>query len=609
MLRVSLLVIILFVHELWGQPTYVVNNLSKYATGSNYLHRENLLDANVFYKNWTIYGQLELSGPPEFGSSYIGLTKVRGEYQSDNFGVKLGDVYPLWNWGLVLNLRYEKHLGYDSGLRGGELRFSPLPRFDIRGIFGRQKFHSSSPQDQDLRTHNWAEENSAQGLSLTLHRLQSPGLLSISGLHVKSEQPYHISKPAEHGRFALDTQFHKVNSYYLEGYWQQVISRWEAVINYAHKYSSIQDGWRPAGNGSVSNPLTETLGYAVYASLSGFYRSVGLTVEYKNYAYDLRPPAVWQDIYGNWPTRMSPFQRPPLGYREYSSTLLARQTHTVNYNDEIGFQLEVNYSGPWHSYLTGNISLGSRHHVYNILDEKYVVLDETTILPLMADGAFPFYQIHLEVEKYALQDRLYFKGFLNHLRRIDEFTQRTDISGESDITIQHRNANSRDIFTAFLEADYTFGGGNSISLYHENQWLKRHFVVSNIRVPQTSHDGDTSQSHLVQPSYNRLIIASFRYHKGLTLSLLYDFTNRTETGTASNVDPAEDNPLESILREIGVNPKNKWFGIELSLDFLTHHQISLFYGAEQGGIRCANGICREIPPFEDGLKLRVQSYF
>ena len=65
--------------------------------------------------------------------------------------------------------------------------------------------------------------------------------------------------------------------------------------------------------------------------------------------------------------------------------------------------------------------------------------------------------------------------------------------------------------------------------------------------------------------------------------------------------------IESLLRRLGVDLQNKWFGIEFLKDFGSNHQLTVFYGSEAGGLRCANGVCAYQAPFTDGIKLTLRT--
>ena len=62
-------------------------------------------------------------------------------------------------------------------------------------------------------------------------------------------------------------------------------------------------------------------------------------------------------------------------------------------------------------------------------------------------------------------------------------------------------------------------------------------------------------------------------------------------------------------QEIKDGKSNDWIGTEFLYNLNAETQVSLFYGSQQGGLVCANGICAEQPGFEDGYKFTYRSLF
>jgi hypothetical protein len=54
--------------------------------------------------------------------------------------------------------------------------------------------------------------------------------------------------------------------------------------------------------------------------------------------------------------------------------------------------------------------------------------------------------------------------------------------------------------------------------------------------------------------------------------------------------------------------KKAWLLGEVSYKLNTTNSVTVSYGTERGGIRCTNGICRYVRPFE-GFRLTVNSKF
>ncbi len=586
-----------------GQLAYTVNNQAKYASGSDYLHRENLLDINLFSGDWTVYSQLEYSRPPEFGNTFTGIHKFRLEYLTDNLDVKLGHVYPLWNRGLVLNLRYERDLGYDSGLLGFESSYALSDHWRFMAAGGKQNYELSSPTHEDLRGHDWTESAWAGGAGIE-YSGQTVGTLALDFFYGEIRRPYHALIQTG-SSFQTRTEDRNTRSLAGEIFWNKKFGGIDLIVNPAVQITTLPDIWTINNVNIDENSVEQSRGYAFYSALSANPGGVGMTLEYKNYAYDLRPPGIWQDIYRDWPTRMTALQRPPIVYREHSETLIGRQTHNTNFNDETGFQLDLNYYTAGGLFLNGNVSVASRHRAYTLDNRVYVAEKESPLLPAFSPEFFPYAQGHLQGERGFFNDRVYILQAVNYLWKVEEFSRRINPSESGEV--QQSNTNAETALTLLTKLDYTFPRGHSVALYFESQQLDRIFRTE--RIESTSGTLQNTINENVQPVYNRLITTSFRHPAGITVSLLYDVTSQTETGREFNTNHDQDNPLESLLRTSGVNLRNKWFGIETTVDVIPSHQMSLFYGSEQGGLQCANGVCREVPPFEDGFKITLQSYF
>jgi|GEM_PF-2905131 len=606
MIRYILLAVFLVISIVNAQPSFTVNNLVKYAEGDRYLLRENVLDVNMFYENWTFYTQIEAGNPPEFGQSGYGIHTIRLDYQSDQLSAELGDVYPLWNHGLSLNLRYERSLGYDSGIRGFNTRINLAEAFRVFAVAGRGDFRLSSPLHNDVRTHDWETTNTVAGTGIQIRPGSAVGRFGLSGLYVRSERPYFRLDE----NFEPETNYYTVNTQLYEGAWENTLLGWKFAANHVIQVANPQDPWFPARSGTQTDTVDRSLGQATYATVSGLIGGVGVTLEYKNYAYDIRSPAVRNDTHRDWPTRMTSVSRPPIVYRETSATLTSRQTHVVNYNDEIGLQLELTYTDLLGISVMANYALSSRHRHYRLERGTYHVADTRTLFPSPEDAFAPFRQAHLELDRYFLSGNLYLEQALNHLYAVEEYSSQISYTDDNAIKRTINITNGRRAFTSLTKVDYTFTNGNSVSLAHENQWLDRITDIGrSVDTLGVSHAWRDLGSTNIRQAYNRYITFSFRHHEGITMSLIYDYASETEQGEEFNTEPGNDNPIESALREFGVDLRNKWIGIQLTLDFLRNHQITVFYGSEQGGLQCVSGVCRQVAPFEDGFKLTIQSFY
>ena len=605
-MRFLVLNLLVGISLLQAQPSFTVNNLFKYAEGENYLHRENILDMNFFYKTWTFSTQLEAGNPPEFGKTDYGLHSIRLDYNTANWSVEIGDIYPLWNHGLTLNLRYERDLGYDSGIRGISATRYLSNGLTLFGVAGAGQFLFSSPQHTDVRTHDWHESNTLGGAGLRVRPSPRLGEFSFSGFYVQSERPHFQFDE----NFQQETVYRPVNTQLYEAGWLLPVGGWELFINQAWQLTSLGDPWEIQVQNIPPDTIAASRGHATYLSASGLIGDLGITVDYKNYAYDIRQPAVYSNPLGNHPTRMSAVSRPPIVYRESTATLTSRQVHLLNYNDEIGYQAEVNYFDLYGFNLLLNYTRSSRHRYYIIDDQEFSVQESRQLFPSDETGYFPYSQAHFQAERYLLDNALFLKQSINKFYTVNEFSKRVSLHFDETVRQTLINTFETEAFTLLSQVDYTFTNGNSVVLYHENQWLKWINTVKRYADTLAIDENPVNLgTKFTRPAYNRFVALSFSHQAGFTISAIYDYASATEEGEEFNLDPSNDNLLEAELRDLGVNLRNKWIGIEFTVDILSNHQLTFFYGSEKGGLRCANGVCRQFAPFEDGFKLTIQSYY
>ena len=104
-----------------------------------------------------------------------------------------------------------------------------------------------------------------------------------------------------------------------------------------------------------------------------------------------------------------------------------------------------------------------------------------------------------------------------------------------------------------------------------------------------------------------------------SLTITHDATSAFETGQLK--DPYY-NPLEAFIygdikyftgdrnnTKPPIWAQNRWVSAEFAYNITSSQRISIMYGSIQGGLFCSNGICRIIPPFNDGLKVTYNASF
>ena len=347
---------------------------------------------------------------------------------------------------------------------------------------------------------------------------------------------------------AFDTT--AIKSYIPEGYGTLTIGNFQMFASYAHKQTNTTP------NNSYPTSL-HAKGDAFYSSLSYSMPKLGFTFDYKNYRFDLTAP----DYRGNdRPTRMLPFQNPPTAVKEHASTLLSRYPHVVDFNDEVGGQFDVVYAPNDKVTFNLNTAAASRHYNYkNIGTGALIVYNRidrsSSYIPSFDDAFSPWYEAYVEGEWYAT-DKLYAKVSYDYQNSVIYDNLNPSASEKQKIN------------TIPTEFRYTFTKNYTLKVNFENQFVYN----SNM----------TTKKDFM----NELISLSVSKSPDLSATVSYEWTTSDEEPTG----------------------KKAWMLGEVSYKLNTTNSVTVSYGTERGGIRCTNGICRYVRPFE-GFRLTVNSKF
>jgi hypothetical protein len=284
---------------------------------------------------------------------------------------------------------------------------------------------------------------------------------------------------------------------------------------------------------------------------------IGFTLDYKNYRYDLTAPDYRSP---DRPTRMLPFQNPPTAVKEHASTLLSRYPHVVDFNDEVGGQFDVVYAPNDKITINLNTAAASRHYNYKNIGTGSLVVYEridrsSSYIPSFGDEFSPWYEVYVEGEWYAT-DKLYAKISYDYQNSV--IYDNLSPSASEKVRIN----------TIPTEFRYTFTKNYTFKLNFENQFVYN----SNMT---------TKKDFL-----NELISLSVSRSPDLSATVSYEWTTSDEEPTG----------------------KKSWLLGELSYKLNTTNSVTVSYGTERGGVRCTNGICRYVRPFE-GFRLTVNSKF
>jgi hypothetical protein len=609
----KLFYIFIFISFSAAQIDYTISHELKYGDGKEllngqyvpYNYFENLLDINLSYSRFNLYEQWEYSDPPQFGYPLQKLNKAYLEYVDDNLMVKLGDIYTLYGRGLGLNLFQDQSLDFDNSLRGVEFSYSKNEGMKFFGLGGKGLFeYKSSPSS---RYNNKSIYNSitAFGAEIWLPWISSNVLVfninqDIETLLVGGDIE---NKHVDIDNFGLNGIWGPVDFYFEKSWLDWTI---EGILD------------------DFDNPINHK-GDFLYTALSFDLFGFGITHEYKDYdAEDF----------------LLSISNPPIVFRESASTLVSRSLHIINFTDEVGHQIEIMKRIGENYNLLFNYSLSHRNNGFS---QKVFRAVDYVVIPFVGDtiltdstvetknnlsssmdilkfdqnsfSFFPYNQFYIELDGYLFNDKLNFKlGYdwkneiisYSNKRSYDYSMVSNEIQHLTDTTLQFNNTYEyQKVLTLPNQFSYNFGNGSSLSSYFEFQWISNNFNRDKVYLDSV----DVSLTY-TDEVYNRYFTLSYRHPSKWTITAIYDYSSFDPTNPDGfNTNPDDDNFLEHGLRQLGIDIKNKWFGVEFLKDFSNNHQFSVFYGSEVGGLRCANGVCAYQPPFMDGLKIAFRSIF
>ena len=606
-----------------------------------YSYSENRLDLNIFYNDIQAWLQYEYSNPPEVGFPLNDIRKFRVEYARDNFTLKVGDIYEYWGRGLVFNQIDDQTTNYDNGTRGlffgytnGGLSLSHLNGNSKIWYFGndlREPYYNNSHSMYGNQAqYDWNK------ISIGLTQLHSN----------ETHQKYVGEAYVNHN---------------LKGiYGSMMLNNADLFVEYVDKKSTEN-----VSQGTPHDTLKN--GYGVYGNLNLYLGSWGLTTEYKRYVFDRGHGDFTADEYGN---RIGFQMMPTLG-REQNTTLLGRVIHTYNYNDERGVQLSLTGPLPFGLNVLTQYAHLSRNDTWQSLttfDWENSHLDG--LLPGSDESSLPYWENYQEISGFGLDDKLYFhfghgnnkdvvktvRYFEGEGESISENWVYTDsiewnngwfytdsVLGSIDTSNYSIEAKlwqeSRSITFPF-ELSYTLNNGYSFKIEFEYQERKKRNVS---RGNATTFNWSDSSWALVNPDnpdsffvnydnqftdwdavkvntqFNRMI--NFSISKASKWSLAFNHDQSSAFDGSKMIDPYY-NPLEALIfgdlkyftgkRDRSAPPRfgqQRWVSAELALNLTASQRLSIMYGSIQGGLFCSNGICRQIAPFNDGIKLTYSAIF
>jgi hypothetical protein len=312
-------------------------------------------------------------------------------------------------------------------------------------------------------------------------------------------------------------------------------------------------GWSQKRTNVTGSPVRAD-GGGIYGALSWAGTGVGVTMDYKDYRYDISDPYSRYDP--TRPTRMLPVQNPPIVQREHSWTFLTRALHEVNFNDEVGMQLEGFFKVDDATTVTVNASLSSEHDYFLYQMNSFSFVREPRLgnfLPSMDARLSPYWELLVEGEHYSVQ-----RGLIRGAIAMRQYTQSVLFTSGSDHVIRSL------VLPALVQVGVD--DMNTLTVQGEFEAVSDNY-------------NDSAERY-----ENYLLALSFTMPPGLTLAARAEFTS---------------NPGD-------LSGRRSWFAGEVGYRLGGAHSIALIAGQERGGKVCTNGVCRSIQPF-NGVRLAIQS--
>jgi len=622
---------------------------SKFGDNYNfYSYTENRFDLNIFYKDFQSWIQYEYSNPPDIGFTINDIRKFRIEYGHDNYTVKLGDIYEFWGRGLVLNQLDDQTTNFDNGIRGMFLGYE-------KGLLTFNHINGNSEIwnfGQDLRIPRYKNSHnvSANQILFNLNTV-SLGLSNLS------------SKETHMLQFDNDVHiYHNMKGIY--GSW--IMNNLDLFVEYVDKVST-------ENNNIYSDGPLDSLkaGHGVYLNFNIYAGNWGLSTEYKRYAFDKGHSTFTPDDYGNriafqaMPTLVREQNSTLLGRVAHQFNFNDERGVQVSLTGSI-LNLDVIAQ---YAHLSRNEKWQSQT-LFNWVDtplDGYWPGSNPSALPYW-ENYFEisgsqlndnlYYKLGRGQNRDILETMRYFIGkqqdrIINSFWEYDttyfdlygyEYTvidsaESFDTSFTDLYTVESKMWQESKSITYPIELSYLFNNGYSVSINFEYQEKQlRNISKGNSRSynssdslwvlinPENPDSNFTQYDNLFyvdsknfDTQFNRMLSLTIGKASKWSATLTHDQTNAFYGPTT--VDPYY-NPLEALIfgdlkyftgKRNKIDPpdfiQKKWVSLELAYNLTSSQRISILYGSLQGGLFCSNGVCRTIPPFNDGVKLSYSAIF
>ncbi|MFQ6616382.1 MAG: DUF6029 family protein [Fidelibacterota bacterium] len=609
----------------FGQGTRPGDKIAD-TTSVPYLFREHFVEVTAGYGPLSVWSNFEFSSPPQIGPRHLGVRKFRLSWRGESFSLKVGDLYGQLGRGLAVNLWENQGIDWDSSLRGIWLNINPWKKWSFDLIAGDAQGgrHILPGPGVDPRRRDFSDDARVAAVSITSQNVLRHVTAGTYLVAVESRNPWFtltrnlVTDEYEASDSTSVTTRSLIPGFFLShpgsdhDFYVEFMTRNHRIRN-ADSLLSARQGW-------FTYPR-EQWGWGGYASFSYFPGRWGVTVEYKNYFLDDSDPVKRRNL----PLRlgrMSPVQNPPTVFREHSSTLLSRTPHVMDFEDEVGVQVEANVRAAPSLFLILNYAQSSRHSGFTKrIAEDFTVQWERDLTPSLGwmssrDQFYPFQEWYGELNYHYAPLALDFRVGLSRATDVLVYDKSViEQRGTSEWLRAHHKINvlweRRKLLSVPVEATFVLGSGWGVSVYWEHQWedleTRNYLAFQDTRAGMI--DSVTTDTRLHTPYYYRYVAMSVGKPSRFSVGWVYDSASRLRTGRIENSDPREDNWLEAIFRQAGMDLANKWLGIQGSVYLSPSTVVTVFYGSLQGGLKCDSGVCVWVPGIQDAFTVTMNSNF
>ncbi len=229
----------------------------------------------------------------------------------------------------------------------------------------------------------------------------------------------------------------------------------------------------------------------------------------------------------------------------------------MDFNDEVGFQLEAFYSVSSATTLNINGSVASRHHYYDYNGSAFQFAErkrDDAFLPSLNRRLSPYWELFFEAEHYFEETSALRLGLA---RRANIFYN--DFTGS-----QFSHTQQATIIP--IQIQYALGGEYSLIVQTENEFAYDSYNTKN------------------EKYYTQLLTLIFTRSPDLSVTARYEHTT-------DRADPSG---------------RRDWLVGEVGYSFGQSHTMTVSYGKERGGQVCSNGVCQYQLPFE-GVRFSLRS--